>query len=81
MADTELGVEVIEVLAGSLVRRLGPLHPVFTEKASGVCCNVLCANRVVSGLVVSVVGRFFLKRKNAKPRNNKPTTKTHNNRI
>lgn len=66
MADTELGVEVIEVLAGSLVRRLGPLHHVFTGKASGVCWNVLCANRVVSGLVVSVVGSFFLKRKKCK---------------
>lgn len=65
MADTELAVEAVGVLAGSLVGRLCPLHPVFTGKASGICWNVLCANRVVY-----TVGSF-LKRKNAKPRNSK----------
>lgn len=37
MADTELAEEALEVLAGSLVGRLCPLHPVFTEKALGMC--------------------------------------------
>lgn len=41
MADTELGGEAVEVLAGSLVGRLCPLHPAFAGKASGVCSRGL----------------------------------------
>lgn len=68
MADTELPVEAVKVLAGSLVGRLRSLHPVFTGKASGMCWNVPCANRVVCGKLVSAVGNFFLKRKKCKPK-------------